>query len=486
MTDHGTESGIGQRSLRDGKPAAETTDRTPAEPNGSGVPPRLRTSSTQLVTAQLLSQVSIFVAAAIYARLLGPYDRGLYFLIVSTVVVMNILLNMGFSSYAVVSAGRGDETLATLFGGSITLSAVAGVLSLGGGLLLFPALRMGPLRGLTVGMAALAFGLAGVSILTTYLIQVMVGFRMTKALAVIEVATEVACDATGIVLVTAFHLGLPGALVGLSMNALSTVVAMGAVCWVRGGHPRFGTSTLRHGLRFGIQKYIGLSASYLLLRLDVYLVNIFRDPSVVGVYSVAESIAEKLWLATAVLAQVAYPVISGARQKSGAAMTARLSRISIVIGTFAAGVLVLACWPGIQLTFGPAYRSAFLMVILFMPGVVVMGVARAVDPYLAGTLFRPLLSALVAGIALVAAVPIYVVLIRSWGGDGAAAATSVVYGIYALTSSLVYRRTGGVDRLLFPYRRDFVDVWGGLVDQVRTVTRRLGLTSSRSLERTLK
>jgi O-antigen/teichoic acid export membrane protein len=469
MTDHGTESGIGQRSLRDGKPAAETTDRTPAEPNGSGVPPRLRTSSTQLVTAQLLSQVSIFVAAAIYARLLGPYDRGLYFLIVSTVVVMNILLNMGFSSYAVVSAGRGDETLATLFGGSITLSAVAGVLSLGGGLLLFPALRMGPLRGLTVGMAALAFGLAGVSILTTYLIQV-----------------KVACDATGIVLVTAFHLGLPGALVGLSMNALSTVVAMGAVCWVRGGHPRFGTSTLRHGLRFGIQKYIGLSASYLLLRLDVYLVNIFRDPSVVGVYSVAESIAEKLWLATAVLAQVAYPVISGARQKSGAAMTARLSRISIVIGTFAAGVLVLACWPGIQLTFGPAYRSAFLMVILFMPGVVVMGVARAVDPYLAGTLFRPLLSALVAGIALVAAVPIYVVLIRSWGGDGAAAATSVVYGIYALTSSLVYRRTGGVDRLLFPYRRDFVDVWGGLVDQVRTVTRRLGLTSSRSLERTLK
>jgi O-antigen/teichoic acid export membrane protein len=400
-------------------------------------------STALLAGTRVLSQGSILVATVVYARALGPTDRGLYYLVASWVVLTSTFLSGGFGTYIVVTAGRHDASSNQLLGGAFLLSLGLELASVGGGYVLWPVLRAGPLRGLSLSLAMAAFAMVGFSVLTTYLIELYIGIGRVRGLALLTFMTQLATDSLGILLVTVFSLGLSGAVAALALNAVAAPAVLATGLLRSGIRPEFHRGVVLRGLSYGARRQVGLAAGFLLLRVDVLILNAFRSAAEVGVYSIAVAIAEKIWLITAVLSQVAFPHISSATSTEAAAETGRISRQALLVGLGSAGAVALASWLGLRLVFGDAYSGALPLLLLLLPGVIAQPISRAVDVYVAGFRHQPLLASLIALAVMLVGLPIYLATIGAYGAMGAAIGTSVVYLLQAGIAAAVFLRISG-------------------------------------------
>lgn len=394
--------------------------------------------SAQLAGSQGVTQTSTLVAAIVYARVLGPADRGHYFLAVSVVYVLATFLSGGFGTYIVVAAGRREQNVDHLLGAAILLAGLAGAVSLGAGIVLWPALQTGPLRGLSLSTTLLALALVGFSILTVFLIELHVATDRVRQLAAVTVACQVTGDMLGALSVSVFHRGLGGALAGLATSAVLTPAALMASMHRFGARPRVRAKILADGVGYGLQRQLGLGAGFLLLRVDTLILNAYASAADVGIYSVAVAVGEKIWLLTGTLSQVAFPAVSGATADEATRTTAQISRHAVLLGIIAAGLMAVVALPAIPVVFGSPYAPAYWLLILLLPGIVIQPLTRAVDAYVAGFRRQPLASTAMTLFVFLLSLPIYLAAIRARGVVGAAAGSSIVYVVQAIVAAAVF------------------------------------------------
>jgi O-antigen/teichoic acid export membrane protein len=405
--------------------------------------------------------VSAGAASVIYARVLGPTNQGVYELVVSTVTVLAVLLALGYSTYAVVAAGRGEATGGELLGGAIILSGTVGVFSILAGWLLWPVLRGNVLGGMSFGLAMVSFASVLPTVLVSHLQELFIGIGRVRTLSITLVAVRLITDVSGIILILVFHTGLDGVIGVTVFNAVILAVVLSVWMFRNNSAPVFRFSIIRAGLSFGLKKYSGLVAGYLLLRMDLFVLNAIRGNRQVGVYSIAVAIAEQLWVLTTVFSRVAYPQVSGRTKADAAQLAAAVSRLSVMVSLLLAIGGALLAWPLIPMAFGASYGSAYIPLLLLLPGIAIQTSARAVDSFVAGNRNRPGVASGIMLVTFAAAVPVYAIFISAWGTIGAAIGSTVIYTLTTAISWVVYRRLAGPEaqRLLIPYEADLVRLW---------------------------
>lgn len=183
--------------------------------------------------------------------------------------------------------------------------------------------------------------------------------------------------------------------------------------------------------------FIGISQG-LSLRLDRFLTGFFLRPRDVGVYSVAATITEGLWLAPIALAQVLFHQTAAQTIDSGAVR--RLRRYSLILTICLGTVVFFAAPPAIRLALGTSYSDAVAPLRVLLLGAVGMASYYVDSMVLMGAgHIRAAATAAAAGMALIAAADW--VLIPRYGILGAAYAS--VFGY--LTMGAISRLTA--DRL---------------------------------------
>jgi O-antigen/teichoic acid export membrane protein len=233
-----------------------------------------------------------------------------------------------------------------------------------------------------------------------------------------------------------------------------------------------GVSTLVKLVRFGGQGQISNLIQLLNYRLDAFLILIFVNTAGVGLYSVATSQTEGLWIIANSVAIVLLTNITSGDADNAARVTPVVCRNTLVITAVGAlGAFILAPI-FISIIFGDAYQGAVAPYLWLLPGTVALSGAKILSAYVFSR-GRPMINAWIALITLLVTIPTDIALIQLFGVPGAAMGASFGYCLSLALTAIAYRRLSGrsIIEALVPRPSDA----GLYLDGVRSLLRRLRL-----------
>lgn len=211
------------------------------------------------------------------------------------------------------------------------------------------------------------------------------------------------------------------------------------------------------GILFRQGTYIQLANGMQLLnyRLAYWLIEKLRDTAQLGVYTVANQLAEGAWLVPKSLALVLYSKISNLRQMD-VQRNLTLSFLKLSLACAAAIVLVLVLLPSsvFQWIFGPEITGITPLIALLIPGILGMAASQAYSHFFSGTA-RNVHNVIGSGLGLVATVGLGLWLIPAYGLSGAAITATAAYTVNAAYQTVAFMRiTGARFRDLWPNKAD--------------------------------
>jgi len=232
-------------------------------------------------------------------------------------------------------------------------------------------------------------------------------------------------------------------------------------------------SLLAKSLRFGGQSQLTnllLLANY---RLDVFMISILVNTAGVGLYTVASSQTEGLWIIANSVAIVFLTDITAGDEANSARLTPVVCRNTLLVTAVVAagGALIAGIW--IPIVFGSDYVDSVLPYLLLLPGTAALSGSKILSAYVFSR-GRPIINAWIAAATLVATVPTDVALISLFGVPGAAAGTTLGYFLSLALTAVAYRAlSGGSIRDALVPRRDDLALYVGALRSLKSQLRGL-------------
>jgi O-antigen/teichoic acid export membrane protein len=403
--------------------------------------------------ARAVSLGLMAVATTLVMRTLGPAESGVYYVLITIATTAVALGHFSLSQAYVFFWTRGDDPR--------SLGANAVGLGLAGGCIAaFTAWTLVHLLGpnsVPVGgrYALLAAALLAVppSIVMLYLsVLLALDDRIGRVNAVNLLGSLLPFCAI-VVLHLTDRLTLTAAIV--VWISLSVLPALGLVAAFGARRRHLSRSLALETLKVGCQYHIATISLFLLLRVDIFLLNAQVTRREVGLYALAAALAELTFIFTDSLAQVILPrQVAESFQEAGA-YTAQIMRTSLVSSILiVAGILVAGPYL-VPLVFGKEFRGSVGAMFSLAPGIVAFATIRTLGGVLI-RLNRPLVVSSVTAAAMVLNIVLNLLLIPRWGIVGAGLASSLAYSLLALFHTLWLLRAASLPpSVLLPKLSDF-------------------------------
>lgn len=390
--------------------------------------------------------------SALLARGLGTNGKGIYELALVLPLVIQSVFNIGVTMSAAYYVARGDHDLVTATRGSITLSLWLS----GGGLLVGAALvRLGSAAlfpGIPADLLYLSLLLLPLLYLRLHLSAVFQGLQDFRAFGLVELTPPLVSIVLIVPLVFMWDGGVAGALLAAIVGNAAGLALAVLLLRRRIAAPvpllalRLDRAYWRQIAGYGLKAQLNIIAVYLLLRVDVFLLNLWGPGGAasVGIYSIAVLLAERIWTFSTVTGQVILPRIASwegddDRRTQLSLLNARL--------TFWFGALILVAlallgeW-FIVLLYGEAFRPAAQPLLWLLPGIALFNLARVLGPDVAGR-GRVGINAAIATAAFAINLAANAALIPALGYNGAALAASLAYSFLGIASVVAFCRVSG-------------------------------------------
>lgn len=367
------------------------------------------------------------VTSVLIARALGPGGRGEYYLAVTSGTVALVLVHLSIETANVFSYSERGGSLRALSRNAAFMALVAGPAAVAV-LLVFYALAAGSLLR-DVGFGGYAIVVASVPF-ALHLLWLSNIFALAKRLpqsqlagllgAVLQLAAMAALYALGWVSVEAV----------LALYAATILIAWAIhVRLARAfapARPGIEGGLLREVLGYGLRLHAGFLFVYLLLRIDVFLVQHYLGTADVGIYSLAVLLGELIWLVATPLAVAALPFQAEVSRLDAAELSFRAARVNLLLGLALALAFVASLWWAIPLLYGRSFSPAYGVTLVLIPGMLAMAFVRPLLNWLVRD-DRPRRWVGLAGAALALNTVLNVALIPALGLAGAALASTIAY-----------------------------------------------------------
>jgi O-antigen/teichoic acid export membrane protein len=221
--------------------------------------------------------------------------------------------------------------------------------------------------------------------------------------------------------------------------------------------PHAGASGLRDITAYSFTCYLSNFTQFLNYRLDVFIVTYFAGLQALGLYTLAVSLGQMIWLVSKAAATVLLPNVAARQDEidANAERTAQITRVAFGISLIAALLLALFAAPLVPWLFGEEFRSSVAPLLWLLPGIVAFSAANVIASYLAGA-GKPRLNFYVSLAGLLMTIALDLLLIPRFNIIGAAIASTLSY----LTSTVViiyfFTRASNlkVRQILWPARED--------------------------------
>jgi O-antigen/teichoic acid export membrane protein len=378
-----------------------------------------------------------FAAGLVLARMLGPEGRGLFELARTVAYTTAIAAGLGLGRAVIFFRGRAVISRQELFGAVSGLLASSTVVAA----VLAAALLATGWEGLDELDVALAC--ASLPLIVFYIeghtalrgIGLEAWFRRT-------LATRDAAFLVLLPLALALRVDVSVALVAWAAHWLLGAAVIAWLLHRACGRPRAPGRATRRMLVFGAsQALVGL-LMHVHLRVDLFILQAFRDASEVGHYAVAFGVTEPLSYAGLAIAVVLFPQTAARTaddRRSGSRGTLRALYAAIAPALAGAAVLAVGGPALVEMLLGSDFAPAGDPLRALLPGSVALAALLVLQSDIAGrgriwTLAGVTASVVVAKAALAA------VLVPAFGATGAAAASSSTYVLGAALLFVTFQR----------------------------------------------
>jgi len=216
---------------------------------------------------------------------------------------------------------------------------------------------------------------------------------------------------------------------------------------------------LRDMTGYGLRLHGMGVAHHIFLRFDMFALNAISGAASVGYYSLATSLAEKLWIPITVVNQSSLATIAQLPRHDSALIAAKVTRTALLIMVTVALPFAAASPWLIPFLYGSDFAQAVVPLVILLLGVLGFAITLVLNSYILGQMERPGLLSIVSWLQLLVSIPLYIVLILSQGIVGAAIASSITYLLAAGCNIIIFVRDSGlpVSQLLLPRPSDFRD-----------------------------
>ena len=211
----------------------------------------------------------------------------------------------------------------------------------------------------------------------------------------------------------------------------------------------------RQLIKFGIKSHLSNLVSFINYKIDIFLTNFFLGPIAVGIYVIAVSLSERLWIFSHSASAVIFPRLTrmSNNESERKSLTPMISRWVLFI------TLIFACISFyiidflVQFFFGSEYLEASLVYFLLLPGVLFLSCSRVLSNDIASR-GKPEFNLFISFIVLAVGIIGNLILIPIFQLEGAACATSISYFFHLLFTIKVYNKLSNntfLDSLLIKY-----------------------------------
>ena len=412
-----------------------------------GAPASLWRSGLHTLAVSLASVVIGFGQSILIARVLGdPATKGGYDLTLATASLISLVLGLSLPVGATYVVARRRANAGALAKWLLAWAALQGLVALVVFLLIHDSAFGGALLPRTLGVWAIAplvilvAGTSAVASLRNVLFgeqRIVVannGDLMGRAivpLAMIAVA------------VASVKLGpryLPLAFLWCSALGMMVTSSRFLALLRNDLRSNSGAAGLREVLSFAIPAHVGNVVQFLNYRLDLFLVSALIGLRAVGIYALAVSVAQLLWLISQSAATVLLPRVASEADTTPAAAaerSAQVARLTLWVTASAALFLALFGQFLIPVVYGEKFRDSLQPFLLLLPGISGFSLAIVLAAHIAGA-GRPSINVVVAAVALVVTLILDLTLIPAIGVPGAAIASSASYLTTALVTAGVF------------------------------------------------
>ncbi len=380
----------------------------------------------------------IMLNIILLARYLEPQGRGEYFLFQTVMSILTILADCGVSQSANVFAGRYAERarqihsvllqfVCILWGGALVIGG--SVLAIGGNWLL---------PNFQTKWLLVAFGTLPMTLYAGMWNSMMVGLGEIWSMNMVQL-----CMAPlQLILIWLFVVILSGGVASAVLIYVFTMLIQFGVMFLLMAR-RFEENPVRHIRRdlawemwsFAMRGYANGVASLLWTRVPVFLLNSFHGIGPVGVFSVAQQLAEKILLPVQALQDAVYRKMAVLAEREATAIMNRYLRM-VAFGTLAVVVAGTVLAPSlVGILFGDAYFGATQLFRVLLVGVAFVGMSLILGAYMLSHLRRPGLLSILAGANVFVCFAFSLWFIPGWAEIGAALAlvlTQILGGVVAI------------------------------------------------------
>lgn len=380
-----------------------------------------------------------FLITVLIVRTLGPVGQGIYYLLITFYSLTLQIMSLGVQTANSVFLSKRQHGLSEIHTATVALAVLLGLVTALVYFILSPLIHTTLLKGIDVSYGWLVIAVFPFGLYTFFWQGIMIGLEKIGQLNKVELG-GVILQISVLALLLNLGYGLTGAL--FAWGASLFLVALASWRIVSKEYPLrwvLNTDLLRSSVQFGFASQWGEVARMLITRSDVFLLNLLTGPELVGYYSVALSLAEKLWIAyTSMYRASTHKLQALSTEKSTHLLTQVSSGMSFVVLIAAVVIGILSPWL-LPFLYGAEYTRSVIPFMILLVGLIPYGVWAGVRIYITGQLYRPNLTSTVQWISLLVSVGIYYNLISRFGLEGAALGSTLSYfvlcfaGIFALS-----------------------------------------------------
>jgi O-antigen/teichoic acid export membrane protein len=396
------------------------------------------------VLLMLLAKLCVLIFGAatsvILARTLGPAGRGSLAAVYALITLVVQLGTFGIASANPYFAAREPHLRARIAGNSLWL---AGVLGPALAALAFTVKLLAPSALGGIGWAELSLGMLAVPIMLSSLF--LQSILLAEGRTVLYNAVDVGVGLLTVVLVGVF-LGLAGGGVLLALALLVAPHVLALLIFV--------SAMRRHGplarppdralalrmIGYGARAYAVTLFAYLLIRIDMLLVNGIQGARPAGQYSVAVAVADALALLPVSICVNLFARV--ARGSAGRELSLSVFHLITVGYLVVCAIAAAIADPAITLLFGHAYHPAVALLLWLLPGVYCLGLINVIAYYFAAH-GMPRELVLVWGPGLAINLALDIGLLPDHGTYVASLASSLAYALVLVLHLRLFAREQG-------------------------------------------
>lgn len=406
---------------------------------------RLRTDVFMMVASKFGVLALNIVGSVVVARALGTSGRGLLAVAYSLALILIQFGTFGVLTANPYFAAREPESRARIVTNSLWLAVALGALLFGAGVVI-RLVAPDVAKGLT--WAQLLIALAGIplALANQFLHSVLLGEGRTVAYNFVELALSVLSVIAVFVVLVPLNGGVTAAL-AVTAGGYAAGVATWLSLLLRhkpGLRPDF--AFMRRLLGYGFRAYVATLIGFLVIRVDMLMVNGYLGAKQAGLYAVAVAFVDGIYLLPTIVGINLFPRVA---RGADPAMTAEVVRVvSVLYGAFC---LLTVPFAGlaIRILYGPAFSGATSLFYWLLPGAFSLGMVTILSNHFAGRGF-PLGAVLVWFAGLGINLAMNIALLPGHGTYIAALASSVAYTLLLVLHLAMFSREVGGWRALRP------------------------------------